>query len=204
MQRSRWPLVLAGLTFAAALLAGLYGYRSLVQAVPVVTAVRDLPVGTELSLDLLRVEQIPAGGRPPEALYGPGQAVGRFTAMPLLAGHPITERQLEPQSAASPLSPGREQRLVAVPILRAALPYEQVRTGDRVELIAAWPARDGRAARVVTLAGGARIADLRPGGAEEPMATVTLLLSRAEAAETALALASEAGLYIWVLGRDGQ
>lgn len=214
MQRSRWPLILAAVTFVLALFSGIYTYTILLQTVPILIAVGDLPAGTLLRSDMVKVRYIPAGGRPTGALIGPGQAVGHFAALPILAHQVLTDRQLSDQPPARDPLTGivESQRVVSVPVRAEAALGGALAPGDRVDVAAAWPG-ENRPGPVEVLASGVTVVDLRnragestlvPGGPPTDPVPVTalLLVSSPQAHNLTAAAESNATLYLWLMGRD--
>ncbi len=220
MQRSSLPLTLALVTFALALLSGGYAYNQLLRTVPALVAVQDLPAGTELTPDMVRVIRVPAGGRPPRALFGPGQIAGKYAEVPLFAEQVITERHVtgEPpvKDALSALSPGH--RIVSVPVKPEAALGGALHPGDLVDVVAAWPGQDGKPGPVEVLATGIRVVDLRNNAGASTSATPAEQDSRTSAVPTAVllqvanqqartlvsAVESKAAIYLWLAGRDAK
>lgn len=214
MQWSRWPLVMAALTFGLALFSGIYAYTMLLQTVPVLIVVGDLPAGTLLRPDMVKVRYIPAGGRSPGALIGPGQAVGHFAALPLLAHQVLTDRHLLDQPPARDPLTGivENQRVVSVPVRADAALGGALAPGDRVDVAAAWPG-ENRPGLVEVLASGVTVVDLRNRAGESTLAiggpptdpvpvTALLLVSSPQAHNLSAAAESRATLYLWLMGRE--
>lgn len=163
MQRSRLPLTLALVTFALTLLAGGYTYSNLFRTVPALLAVRDLPAGAELTPDLVRVVQVPAGGRVAQALYGPGQITGMYAAVPLFAEEVLTTRHITAQAPVRDpfVGVGPGVRVVSLPVKSEAVLGGAMRPGDMVDVVAAWPGPEGKPGAVEILATAVRVVDLR-------------------------------------------
>lgn len=214
MQRSRWPLIMAAVTFVLALASSIYAYTMLIQIVPVLIAVDDLPAGTRLGPDMVKVRHMPAGGRTPGALIGPGQAVGHFAALPILANQVVTDRHLASQPPArDPLMGFLEsQRVISVPVRAEAALGGALAPGDHVDVAAVWPG-ENRLGLVEVLASGVMVVDLRNGGGESTLTqgghptdpvpvTALLLVSSTQAHSLSAAAESRATLYLWLMGRE--
>lgn len=102
--------------------------------VAVVVAARDLAAGTALTVDDLRVADVPPGLAPAGASASPVALVGRVLAAPLRRGEPLTDVRLAGASLLAAASEG----LVAVPVRIAdAASAGLVTAGDRVDVLAA-------------------------------------------------------------------
>lgn len=219
MQRSRVPLVLALVTFGLSLVSGTYAYHTMLRTVPVLTAVADIPAGAELKPDMVQVVRVPAGGRPVQALFGPGQVVGKYAAVPVLAEQTLTTRHLAEQAPladpmAAALAPG--ERIVSVPVKSDAVLGGAMRPGDLVDVAAAWPGQDGKPGPVEVLATGVRVIDLRNAAGQSTQATsgdestpesavpsaVLLQVSGQQARSLVGAVESKAAIYLWLVGRE--
>jgi Flp pilus assembly protein CpaB len=215
MQPSRLPLLLALITFCLTVLSGAYTYDRYLRTVPALVATRDLAAGTPLTQELVRVIRIPAGGTPPQALYGPGQVAGMYAAMPLLEGQVLSARQItadppvqDPLNAVRP-----DQRVIAVPVRPEAALGGALRPGDLVDVAAARPTNDGKSAPVDLLMSSIRVVELRgssvqtlaPGTADSARdaapASVLLVVSADQAKTLVSAVQSNATLYLWLAGR---
>ncbi len=114
------------------------------RTVDVLVAARDLPAGVPLRASDLTEAPFPPGTVPHGALGSAGQAVGRTVVGPVRAGEPLTDVRLlgaglldaHPGSVAAPVRIGDADAL------------DLVRTGDRVDILAADPQRPGDAALV--------------------------------------------------------
>jgi pilus assembly protein CpaB len=219
MRRSRLPLVLALVAFGLTLVSGGYAYNRLLRTVPVLVAAHDIAAGTEMTPDLVKVTRIPAGGRTPEALYGPGQVAGQYAAVPLFGGEPLTFRHITSRPPAkdplAQLAPG--QRVVSVPVKPEAVLGGILLPGDTVDVAAAYPPPDGKPALVDVLATGVQVIDLRNAAALSTQraktdsnnaqdgavpTSVLLLVSTQQAKALAGAVESKATIYLWLVGRD--
>lgn len=219
MPRSNLPLTLALVAFLLSLLAGGYAYQTFFRTVPALVAVSDIAPGAEIAPEMVRVVRMPAGGRPPGALYGPGQVFGMYAAAPVFAQQVITARHI------SDRPPGREylaevapgHRVVSVPIRSETALGGAGRPGDLVDVVAAWPGAEGKPGSVEVLMTGIRLVDLRsaagvsvadppeefsaPGAA---VPTTALLLVKPEQARALVAAAeSRAAIYLWLAERPG-
>lgn len=218
MSRSSMPFTLAAIAFVLALLSGAHAYNSLLRTVPALVAVRDIEPGTEIRPEDVRVIRIPAGGRPPRSLWGPGQIAGMHAAVPLFAEQVITSRHITatPPSTAELPEPGPGQRIISVPIRSEAALGGAARPGDLVDVVAAWPGQDGKPGPVEVLMVGVRLVDLRnsagfsagSSGQEEAIlaesrvpASVLLLVNSQQARALVSAVESKASIYLWMTGR---
>ncbi|HYF92708.1 MAG TPA: Flp pilus assembly protein CpaB [Symbiobacteriaceae bacterium] len=220
MQPSRLPLNLALIAFALTFLSGSYAYAKIIRTVPALVAVRDLPAGTALHEDMVKVIRVPAGGTPPQALYGPGQVAGMYAVIPLFADQILTARHV----SASPLAgdglavaPG--QRVLSIPVRPEAVLAGALRPGDIVDVAAAWPGADGKPGTVEVLVSAVKVVDLRsssgqsihqakegPAAAvDSPVPTAALLAVTTNQARTLVgAVESKVPLYLLLVGRDAK
>lgn len=217
MQRSRLPVMVALVAFCLTLVSGAYTYNRLFRTVPALVVVQDVPQGAELSADLVRVVRLPAGGRPDQALFGPGQVAGMYAAVPLFADELLTGRHITAaQPARDALAEiGKGQRIVSVPVKPEAVLGGALRPGDLVDVTVAWPAHDGKPAVVETLVTNIRVIDLRNAAATSAVrpqdtadaesavpTSVLLLIDTASAKSLVTAVESNAAVYLWLAGRE--
>ncbi len=217
MQRSRTPLYLALITFVLALIAGGYAYNQFLRTVPALIAVQDVPAGAELTREVVRVIRVPAGGTPPQALFGPGQITGMYAAVPLFADQIITARHITDRPPEvrgfGDLRPG--QRIISVPVRAEAVLGGALRPGDLVDVVAAWSGDREQPAQVQMLAAAVRVVDVRNAAARSIDAaaaefgpdgavpsSVLLQVSGEQAQSLVAAVESKATLYLWLAGRD--
>lgn len=93
---------------------------------------RDVPVGAQVTASDLRVVRLNASpGLSPVPLSEVDQVIGRYAAVPLVAGSLLTPEQL----TAEPV-PGPGEQLVAVTISRDRVPGGSLRAGDPILLVA--------------------------------------------------------------------
>ncbi len=132
---------LAALIAAAAAIAALHELRPpSPDVVPVPTAAHDLAAGTTLGADDLTSVDFAVGTAPTGVV---ADAVGRVLAAPVRAGEPVTDVRLV-GSALAASQPGA----IALPVrLPDAGMVDLLRTGDRIDLVAADP--QGGTARLV-------------------------------------------------------
>jgi Flp pilus assembly protein CpaB len=120
------------------------------RSVPVAVAARDLPPGTALAAADLAVVRLPPDAAPHGAAEEPARLTGRVLASGVRAGEPVTDVRLV-GAGLTDLLPADQ---VAAPVRLADLGVAGlVRTGDRVDVLAAAP--DASAAEIV--AGGALV-----------------------------------------------
>jgi len=211
MQPSRLPLTLALITFALAFLTGSYAYARVIRTVPALVAQRDIPAGSALREDLFEVIRVPAGGTPPQALYGPGQVAGKYAAVPLFKQEIISARHL---SAEPPMSetiePAPGERVVSIPVKPEAVLSGALRPGDLVDVAAAYPGPEGKPGPVEVLVTGARVVDLRDGSGQSTRAdgaipaSALLAVTSNQARALVGAVEAKASLYLWLMGRDAK
>ncbi|MGE5672714.1 MAG: RcpC/CpaB family pilus assembly protein [Mycobacterium leprae] len=92
---AKLPLVIAVITFNLALLLATVTWRRVFPQVDVMVAMADTAAGVEVTKDLMTTLKMPAGAVPADAVRRPEQAVGKWTAIPLLKGEPLTTRRLQ-------------------------------------------------------------------------------------------------------------
>ncbi|HLO04376.1 MAG TPA: RcpC/CpaB family pilus assembly protein [Symbiobacteriaceae bacterium] len=204
MQRSRLPLTLALLTFVIALVAGLWVYQRYLKTVPVLVPTQDIAAGAEIGAGQVRVVRVPAGQRPLQALWGPGQAVGKRAAVPLFVDQFLSERHVT--NAALPFTPGGTppdgKRLIALPVKAAGALGGALKPGDLVEVAAAWSGPEGRPGPVSVLASGIPVVEVRISGPESAGSYTVLLLATPEQAKALVgAVESNASIWCWLVGR---
>lgn len=138
-------------------------------AVPVAVAVSDLPAGTALSSRDVAVVRLPPDVVPSGVVPDAQPLVGRVLAGSVRSGEPLTDARLV-GSGLTALLPGD---LVAAPVRLADLAVAAlVRTGDRVDVLAAVP--DGEQAERV--AAGALVLAAPRRVSEEPDPAAGLLV----------------------------
>jgi pilus assembly protein CpaB len=143
--RSSRVLLVLSIALAALATVGLRGHLARLEARagvgggsgPVVVARSDLERGTAVGPSMLGVRSIPGRYRPPGALTAPGQALGRVLATDVLDGEAITEARLAPPGG--PVAALVPEGLRAYP-LPAAFPSGSLSPGDRVDVLATYPA----------------------------------------------------------------
>ena len=103
--------------------------------VAVVVAATDVERGTVLAEDDVAISQVPSAYAPPGAVSGVARAVGRAVVGDLAAGEAITVTRLA--VASGPVASIVPSGLRAFPI-RASVPADAVRPGDRVDVLATY------------------------------------------------------------------
>jgi Flp pilus assembly protein CpaB len=157
--------------------------------VPVLAARQDLPGGTTLRPQDLRVVRLPPETVPEGAARGPDGVTGRVLASPVRAGEPITDVRLVGRS----LLDGYGERLVAAPVRIADTAAARLlRSGDVVDVLAATAANTGAA---LLVAAGVRVVTV-PAAAESAFGDSGLgegaLVVLATSSDTAARLAAAA------------
>src|SRR5699024_4655997 len=126
----RW--VSAGLAaLSVGILAQLAVSRPVPDGVPVVVAVREVGVGTQLTDGLLAVRTVPGSAVPDGALGDLTEAVGRPASSVLAAGEVLTRHDVRTADLVTGLEPGTVA--VWVPVAEQAV-TAALAGGDRVDL----------------------------------------------------------------------
>jgi Flp pilus assembly protein CpaB len=147
-------------------------------AVPVAVAAADLPAGTALSDEDVGVARLPPDVVPRGVVPEGRPLVGRVLAGAVRAGEPLTDARLVGPGLTALLPPD----LVAAPVRLADLAVAAlVRTGDRVDVLAALP----EAARAEVVAGGALVLAAPRAPSENPDPAAGLLVLAVDAATAA-------------------
>jgi Flp pilus assembly protein CpaB len=129
-------------------------------AVPVAVAARDLPAGVALSGSDVAVAGWPAGVVPDGVVADSRPLVGRVLAGAVRAGEPLTDARLVGPGLTALLPAGQ----VAAPVRLADLAVAAlVRTGDRVDVLAALP----EAGQAELVAGDALVLAAPPTASDE-------------------------------------
>jgi pilus assembly protein CpaB len=153
-------------------------------AVPVVVAASDLPAGAVLSPADVAVVRLPPDVVPRGVAPDAQPLVGRVVAAAVRAGEPLTDVRLVGPGLTALLP----AELVAAPVRLADLAVAAlVRTGDRVDVLAAFP--DGEQAELVA-AGALVLAAPRPVAEDPDPAAGLLVLAVAPATAARLAAAA--------------
>ncbi len=131
------------LAFATAYMVYAYVQRVQQQAKPVptvqvVTAARNIPARTVVSSDMLRVTQIPATVRLPQAILDPSQATGKVSKTPISTGEQVLTNKLFGDRVESGLAfvvpPGK--RAVSVGVNEVVGSGGLIQPGDYVDVVA--------------------------------------------------------------------
>lgn len=155
-------------------------------AVPVVVAATDLPAGTLLSPQDVEVVRFPPDVLPRGVASEAQPLVGRVVTGAVRAGEPLTDARLVGPGLTALLP----AELVAAPVRLADLAVAAlVRTGDRVDVLAAFP--DGEQAELVA-AGALVLAAPRPVSADPDPGSGLLVLAVDPATAARLAAAATA------------
>jgi pilus assembly protein CpaB len=153
-------------------------------AVPVAVAAADLPAGVTVSARDVAVARLPPEAVPRGVVPDAGPLVGRVLAGGVRAGEPLTDARLVGPGLTALLPAD----LVAAPVRLADLAVAAlVRTGDRVDVLAALP--DGEEAERVA-AGVLVLAAPGPASADPDPAAGLLVLAVDPATAARLAAAS--------------
>jgi pilus assembly protein CpaB len=162
------------------------------RTVPVVVAGVDLPAGTVLSGTQVAVARLPADAVPSGVEPHPDALLGRALAGAVRAGEPLTDVRLIGPGLTALLPQGQ----VAAPVRLADLAVAAlVRTGDRVDVLAAPP--DAERAEVVA-AGALVLAAPGPATGPEADPAAGLLLLAVDAATAARVAAASTSATLTV------
>jgi pilus assembly protein CpaB len=166
--KSLWSL----LAVAAAVATGLsvYSYLSWLRAqipisgklVPMVVAAADIDSGVVVSSAMVEVVDHPSRYLPAHALQSTKLAIGRVAAVPILKGEPVTARKVGRTSGASSVVPPgmRAYSLGAESgVTIAMIP----KPGDRVDVMATFPAEVLGEPTTVTILRSAKVASVTKG-----------------------------------------
>lgn len=185
--RSSRILLAVSIALAALATVALRGYLSRLEAragvggetLPVVVAGVDLKRGAVVGPSMVEARSVPARYRPPGALAGPAQVVGRVLAADVVTGEALTAARLAPPGG--PVAALVPQGFRAFP-LPAGIPPGSLAAGDRVDVLATYPTGQPYSETVVTGAEVLRVIDHGAFADQGPGATVLLLVGP-EAAE---------------------
>lgn len=115
---------------------------------PIVVAARDLPGGAVLRRNDLAVREVPERYVAPGTLSSPAEAAGIRAAVPLAAGSPLTQNQLETSRGrarggrgTASLRPG--ERVVEIGVAGGAMPDYATDPGARVDVLVSTEPREG-------------------------------------------------------------
>lgn len=152
---------------------------------PVLIAAQDIPARDRIAETMFRVEMRPVQSLEPNALSNPSQAVGSLALITIPAGSQLTASTIGSNVAfALPvrLEPG--MRAISIPVDRVKGVSGMILPGDRVDVIAIPPGRNGGAPqKAVTIFRGIRVlavgtalenASATPSPDEQNASTVTL------------------------------
>jgi len=104
------------------------------EPVPVVIAARDITRGTQLSLAMLTVEEIPSDFAPPGSFGATDDVEGRTLLAGLATGEPVTETRLA-FAGAGPIAALVPPGLRAF-VVTSDVPNSVIRSGDTVDVLA--------------------------------------------------------------------
>ncbi|MEW5932419.1 MAG: Flp pilus assembly protein CpaB [Bacillota bacterium] len=126
--------------------------RGYSETVPAIVAARDIPPYTRLDPSMLKVEEVPLVGLPPDVFRLPGderpatdtrQLAGQYTAVHVLKGDVIRTTHLAQVKGDRSLMSARLSALGRKDLRAFALPFDpqsavggEVRDGDRVDIVA--------------------------------------------------------------------
>jgi len=163
--------------------------------VPVVVAVRNLPLGTMLTAADLRVSTWPARSPVPNGFSSPEQVFNRGLIADMVENEPVTPAKLAPVEAGAGLTPTIPpgMRAISVQVNEVVGVAGFVTPGNRVDVVATISKTDMTMSRVVVsdvkvLASGTKY-DQQRAQTGEPIQTtvVTLLVTPADGERIALA-----------------
>jgi pilus assembly protein CpaB len=183
--RSSRILLVLSIALAGLATVGLRGHLARLEARagvggdagPVVVAAADLERGTAVDPSAVEVRSIPRRYRPPGAVTAPDEVLGRVLAADVLAGEALTRARLAgPGGPVAALVP---DGLRAFPV-QAALPAGSVAPGDRVDVLATYPAGQPY---TETVASAAEVLLVFEGGSSQDLGPTVVLLVGPETAE---------------------
>ncbi|NLJ23914.1 MAG: Flp pilus assembly protein CpaB [Firmicutes bacterium] len=144
MKRRKLFLVAAILGLLAATLT--YTYIRSIQRVEthevkeagVVVATGDIPSGTSVSSNMVRLVKVPETALHPEAASSPGEVIGRITKAPIVSGEQVLRNRLLPAGVRPSLSFAipSGKRAVSVAVNEVVGVAGFVKPGDRVDILA--------------------------------------------------------------------
>jgi pilus assembly protein CpaB len=208
MARMRVFLVLLlALTAGVGLAMGTYSYvsgtsqssssASAIPSKPVVVAASDLPLGSELTADDIKVIEWPASAVPAEAISDPKEVIGRGLVMPVIQYEPILPLKLASKEAGAGLPPVIPPglRAVSVRVNEVIGVAGYVVPGTRVDVLTT--INPGQQQTTMTskviltdvqvLAAGTKIDNTTDKDKPVPVSVVTLLVNPDEAERLTLA-----------------
>jgi pilus assembly protein CpaB len=108
-----------------------------IETVPVVTATRDIPVRTPLTLDMLRVVQVPVDLKLSQAVATPADVTGKVTKLPISQGEEVLVTKVfgdrEESGLAFIVPPGK--RAVSVSVSEVVGSGGMIVPGDAVDVL---------------------------------------------------------------------
>ena len=109
-----------------------------VKEVGVVVAISDIPSGTTVGANMVRLAQISQTALHPEAVITPGEVIGRITKAPIVQGEQILRNRLLPAGVTPSLSFAipSGKRAVSVAVNEGVGVAGFVKPGDRVDILA--------------------------------------------------------------------
>ncbi|MDQ4148401.1 MAG: Flp pilus assembly protein CpaB [Actinomycetota bacterium] len=146
--------------------------------VPIVVATTDIEAGTVLSAPMLGLVDHPSRYLPEGALTSPKAAAGRVAAAPILRGEPVTSRKIgKTTGASSVVPPGMRAYSLGAHsgVTIAMIP----KPGDRVDVMATFPAEVLGEPTTATILSSARVASVNEG--KKPAGPVASQLGSPEA-----------------------
>lgn len=195
-RNSRVFLILAGvcgiafavLAFVALNRGGDGGGKAGAGDVEVVVAAQNLPAGTQLTQDELKVISVASDVKLEGSYAATGPLVGQITRYPVLAGEQITLAKIgvaagEREDLSFIIPPGK--RAMAVSVTQVSAVGGLVLPGDRVDLIAVTTDANGSGQRVTTLFQNVEVLAVAQAAAERLPAPPPSAAETDEEAETA-------------------
>ena len=203
-RRRIFMVFVLAVTAGGALALGTYNYMqqlptqtASIPTKPVVVAAADLPVGSELRRDDLRIIEWPANAAPQGAFSSVDQLVGRGLVLPVIQNEPLLPLKLAPKEAGAGLPPviPAGLRAVSVRVNEVIGVAGYVLPGTRVDVLGTLNPTEQRTdvtskvilTNVQVLAAGTKIDRDADGNKPVPVTVVTLLVSPEESERLTLA-----------------
>ncbi|NLY52487.1 MAG: Flp pilus assembly protein CpaB [Firmicutes bacterium] len=207
MRKRKLLLMAAALGLLAAILTytfirsiGGSGEVQEVKEVGVVVASTDIPSGTPVTANMLRLAQVAETALHPDAAAAPNEVIGRITKAPIVRGEQILHSRLLPAGVRPSLSfviPSGK-RAVSVAVNEVVGVAGFIKPGDRVDVLATMDSADGKSAVTSTVLQNVEVLaiaqDMEERVDKEPKVTTTVTLAVSLAEAQKITLAEETGV----------
>ena len=169
-----------------------------VQTVPVVVAAKEVPAGSVLGGEVLKVVNWPRDAQVAGMAAEPAKLHGRVTRTPLVPGEPVLESKLAPPGAAAGLAGiiQPERRAITIKVDEASGVAGFVAPGNRVDVLVTLDRREFKddpvtqiiLQNLLVLGRGQDLEQANPGEKPKIVPTITLEVTPEEAEKLALAM----------------